>query len=84
MLTVRILKVSLPVAGVLIIAIIIIKAITIVKKQRKIASLQDLIDRGIKVNIFSVRQAGNELTRATRDEGFGFLRLKKQVLNCGR
>jgi len=47
MLTVRILTVSLAAAGVLIIAIIILKAISIVKKQKKIPSLQDLIDRGI-------------------------------------
>jgi len=47
MLTVRILKVSLIAAGVLIIAIIILKTISIVKEHKKIPSLRDLIDRGI-------------------------------------
>jgi len=51
MLTVRILQVSLIAAGVLIIAIIIFKIVSIVKEQRKIPSLQDLIDRGIHPTI---------------------------------
>jgi len=53
MLVVRIIKISLIAAGVLIFAIIIIKTITIVKEQKKIPSLQDLIDRGIHPTIHS-------------------------------
>jgi hypothetical protein len=51
MLVVSILKVSLIVTGVLIIAIIILKAISIVKEQKKISSLKDLIDKGIHPTI---------------------------------
>ena len=51
MLVVRILKISLIVTGVLIIAIVILKAISVVKDQKKIPSLQDLIDRGIHPTI---------------------------------
>ena len=51
MLVVRILKVSLIVTGVLIIALIILKTISIVKEQKKLPTLQDLIDRGIHPTI---------------------------------
>ena len=51
MLVVRILKVSLIVTGVLIIALIILKAVSIVKEQKKIPTLKDLIDRGIHPTI---------------------------------
>jgi len=40
-------------AGVLIIACIILKMISIVKEQKKIPSLQDLIDQGIHPTIRS-------------------------------
>jgi len=53
MLIVRILQVSLIMAGVLIIACIILKMISIVKEQKKIPSLQDLIDQGIHPTIRS-------------------------------
>jgi len=51
MLEIRILKVVLIVTGVLIIALIILKMISIVKEQKKIPSLQDLIDQGIHPTI---------------------------------
>ena len=53
MLEIRILKVVLIVTGVLIIALIILKMISIVKEQKKIPSLQDLIDQGIHPTIRS-------------------------------
>lgn len=59
MLTVRILKISLTAAGVLIIAIIVVQAISIVKEQKKIPSLQDLIDRGIHPVIRGKDKKGN-------------------------
>jgi hypothetical protein len=47
MLVVRILKVSSIATGVLVIALIILKAISIVKEQKKIPTIQDLIDKGV-------------------------------------
>ena len=55
MLEVRILKVSLIVTGVLVIAFIILKIISVVKEQKKIPTLQDLIDRGIHPTIRNKR-----------------------------
>lgn len=59
MLTIRILKVSLIAAGVLIIAIIILKVVSIVKEHKKIPSLQDLIDQGIHPTIRGKVKEGN-------------------------
>jgi hypothetical protein len=69
MLVVRILKVSLIMTGVLIISLIILKAISIVKQQKKIPSLQDLIDRGIHP---TVRNKVKERTENTKNDNNSF------------